>query len=114
MVDEPVVSYDLKEILSEIRTDQKTGFAELRVLVGAKADKTDLDGMRADLVAHRADDNQRLTKIETSLRDQATVADAVKSDTAQRAATRALRWKVFYAVVTVIAISAGTLLGLFH
>ena len=109
---EATISYDLKDILSEIRTDQKAGFSELRTLIGGKADKSDLDGMRADLIAHRADDATRLGKIETELRDRQVSGEAIKKTLTDKEAQRALRWKVFYAALTVLVLTAGILVGL--
>lgn len=73
----PVITYDVKDILADMRREQAAGFAELKGALSTKADKIDLAEIRGELKHH----GERLDRLEDSNRgrdivNQANVKDA--------------------------------------
>ena len=105
------ISYELTEVLDNIRKDQATGFAKLDALLGAKASKGDVEALALQLRTYQQTTEGRLASLELSANEHR-VAQRVSQEHEGRFLTRKQsRLAAIYALLTLAALVVGPLLA---
>lgn len=72
MIDEPVIEYGVKELLSDIRKEIASGFSAITTSMDGKADKSDLAEIRGELRGHA----DRIVALERETEQRKAAAEA--------------------------------------